>query len=56
MKINQMKTEAIRETMKKLESTKEKVGGKLEKGRETESKYYQHLKTELQARASEGAV
>jgi hypothetical protein len=65
MKINQMKTKSIKEAIDRLEAmrdgkwTKEqdkKTWSEFPKGRETESHYYRHLKTEIQARASEGAV
>jgi hypothetical protein len=65
MKINQMKVQSIKEAIARLESrrdgkwTKEqekKNWTEFPKGRETESLYYRHLKTEIQARASEGAI
>lgn len=65
MKVNQMKTQSIKEAIARLESmrdgkwTKEqdkKTWSELPKGRETASLYYRHLKNEIQARASEGAI
>jgi len=65
LKINQMKTQSIKEAISRLEAmrdgkwTKEqdaKTWSELPKGRETESLYYRHLKTEIEARASEGAI
>lgn len=65
MKINKMKTASIKEAIDRLEAMRDgkwtaeqdkKAWAEFPKGRETESLYYKHLRTEIQARASEGAI
>jgi hypothetical protein len=65
LKINKMKTDSIKEAINRLEAMRagkwtaeqdKKTWAELPKGRETGSLYYQHLKNEIQARASEGAI
>ena len=65
MKINKLKTTSIKEAIDRLEAMREgkwtaeqdkKTWSEFPKGRETGSLYYKHLKTEIQARASEGAI
>ena len=65
MKVNKMKGDSIKEAISRLESMRagtwtaeqeKKTWTELPKGRETESRYYNHLRCELQARASEGAI
>ena len=65
MKINKMKTASIKEAIDRLEAMRagkwtaeqdKKTWIEFPKGRETGSLYYKHLQTEIQARASEGAI
>jgi hypothetical protein len=65
LKINKMKADSIKEAISRIESMRagtwtaeqdKKTWTELPKGRETESRYYNHLRCELQARASEGAI
>lgn len=65
LKINKMKTASIKEAIDRLEAMRagkwtaeqdKKTWTEFPKGRETGSLYYRHLKSEIQARASEGAI
>ena len=65
LKINKLKTTSIKEAIDRLEAMREgkwtaeqdkKTWSEFPKGRETGSLYYKHLQTEIQARASEGAI
>ena len=65
LKINKMKTASIKEAIDRLEAMRsgkwtaeqdKKTWTEFPKGRETGSLYYKHLQTEIQARASEGAI
>lgn len=65
MKINKLKTASIKEAIDRLEAMRagkwtveqdKKTWTEFPKGRETGSLYYKHLRTEIQARASEGAI
>jgi hypothetical protein len=60
-----MKSASIKEAISRLEAMRDgkwtteqdkRTWTEFPKGRETESLYYQHLKSEIQARASEGAI
>ena len=65
LKINKMKTASIKEAINRLEAMRDgkwtteqdkKTWSEFPKGRETQSHYYKHLRNEIQARASEGAI
>jgi len=65
LKINKMKTASIKEAIDRLEAMRsgkwtaeqdKKTWSEFPKGRETGSLYYKHLRNEIQARASEGAI
>lgn len=65
LKVNKMKTASIMQAINRLEAMRDgkwtteqdkKTWTEFPKGRETGSQYYKHLKTEIQARASEGAI
>ena len=65
LKINKMKTASIKEAIDRLEAMRsgkwtaeqdKKTWTEFPKGRETGSLYYKHLQSEIQARASEGAI
>jgi len=65
LKINKLKTASIKEAIDRLEAMRsgkwtaeqdKKTWSEFPKGRETGSLYYKHLQSEIQARASEGAI